>query len=150
MMRGTPAGADTGTSTSPGARRPAQEEHGMATGYKIRLADGSEIGPMDREAVRGWYAQGLATRETPVLPPGAKRWITLAEAVELKDLRAPAPRVEPARPGRGPTVSPRSAPPSARPVFEEPQLWRIRLAAALFGLLAIGSILLALWPERWL
>jgi hypothetical protein len=117
----------------------------MANGYKIRLADGSEIGPMDREAVRAWYTQGLATRETLVLTPGSKRWTTLAEAVELKDLRAPSQRIEP--PATRPS---RSAPPE-RLVYseEEPQTWRTRLVAALFALFALGSVLLALYPERW-
>lgn len=117
----------------------------MAKGYKIRLADGSEIGPMDREAVRSWYAQGLATRETPVLVPGAKRWTTLAEAVELKDLRPPSQRSEPTVPR-----APRSAAPEHLTFqVDEPQTWRARLVAALSAVLALGSVLLALYPERW-
>ncbi|HKC14315.1 MAG TPA: GYF domain-containing protein [Vicinamibacteria bacterium] len=60
----------------------------MARGYKVRLGDGSEIGPLDVSAVREWYQQGLITRKSAVLTPGSKRWTTLAEVAELKDLGA--------------------------------------------------------------
>lgn len=117
----------------------------MAQGYKIRLADGSEIGPMDREAVRAWYTQGLATRETQVLPPGGKRWITLAEAVDLKDQRPAAQRGEPAAARAARQAS------ADRLAFQvdEPQSWRTRLVAAVFAALALGAAYLALYPERW-
>jgi hypothetical protein len=58
-------------------------------GYKVRLADGSEIGSMDLEAVRNWYAQGLLETTSPVLKPGAKHWAPLSEVIELVDLRTP-------------------------------------------------------------
>jgi hypothetical protein len=58
----------------------------MARGYKVRLGDGSEIGPLDLSAVREWYQQGLINRKSAVLTPGSKRWTTLAEVAELKDL----------------------------------------------------------------
>ena len=56
-------------------------------GYKVRIADGSEIGPMDLQAVRNWYAQGLLESDSPVLAPGAKHWVPLAKAIDLVDLR---------------------------------------------------------------
>lgn len=117
----------------------------MAQGYKIRLGDGSEIGPMDREAVRAWYAQGLATRETPVLMPDSKRWVPLAEAMELKDLRSPSQRAES-------TASIAAVASSARrpSAVLDVQTWPTKLAAALFAVLALLAAFLALWPERWL
>jgi hypothetical protein len=58
----------------------------MARGYKVRLGDGSEIGPLDLSAVREWYQQGLINKKSAVLTPGSKRWTTLADVAELKDL----------------------------------------------------------------
>ena len=54
----------------------------MASGYKVRLGDGSEIGPMDLEALKTWYTQGLIGRDSPVLKPGSQRWSTLAHPPE--------------------------------------------------------------------
>lgn len=118
----------------------------MAQGYKIRLGDGSEIGPMDREAVHAWYAQGLATKETPVLVPDSKRWIPLAQAIELKDMRSQARRAEPpASVTTGPAPSARRS-----SAASGVQTWPTRVAAALFAVLALLAAFLALWPERWL
>lgn len=58
-------------------------------GYKVRLGDGSEIGPMDLEALRNWYAQGLIETSSPVLKPGSKKWTTLGQVIEVVDLRTP-------------------------------------------------------------
>src|SRR5262245_60340764 len=117
----------------------------MPQGYKIRLGDGSEIGPMDREAVRAWYSQGLATKETPVLVPDSKRWVPLAQAIELKDLRSPSQRADSSA-----SIAP--APSGARRAAAAPeaQTWRTKLAAALFAVVAIGAVALRLWPERWM
>lgn len=57
----------------------------MAGGYKIRIADGSEIGPMDLASVRQWLSQGLIDRNSPVLPPGG-RWTTVGQVNELAKL----------------------------------------------------------------
>jgi hypothetical protein len=56
----------------------------MANGYKVRIADGSEIGPMDLEAVKSWYAQGLLHKESGVLKPGSNRWSTIGQVLDLK------------------------------------------------------------------
>jgi hypothetical protein len=118
----------------------------MPQGYKIRLGDGSEIGPMDREAVRAWYSQGLATKETPVLMPDSKRWVPLAQAIELKDLRAPSQRAEASAAAPAAATSRR-----ARGASDSDfQTWRTKLAAAFFAVLALVAAFLKLWPERWL
>ena len=62
----------------------------MASGYKIRIADGSEIGPMDLAAVRTWLAQGLIDRNSPVLPPGTKKLTTLGQVKELASIAGAA------------------------------------------------------------
>jgi hypothetical protein len=41
---------------------------------------------LDLSAVREWYQQGLINRKSAVLTPGSKRWTTLADVAELKDL----------------------------------------------------------------
>src|SRR5262245_35800643 len=73
-----------GAAATPGGQR-------LMAGYKVRIADGSEIGPLDLAALRTWYAQGLIDRDSPVLTPGSKRWSTFGDIPELKGLIAPAP-----------------------------------------------------------
>jgi hypothetical protein len=54
----------------------------MPEGYKIRLGDGSEIGPMNLQAVRDWHRQGFLEPKSPVLRPGSTRWTTLDQVLE--------------------------------------------------------------------
>jgi len=117
----------------------------MASGYKVRLGDGSEIGPMDITALKTWYAQGLITKDSPVLKPGSKRWSTLAQVVELKAL-GPAP----ASAGR---ASSRGASGSAPGRSEDAagfdvDTWRVRAAGAMLLLAALAVGFLALRPEH--
>jgi len=53
-------------------------------GFKVRLGDGSEIGPMDLAALRTWLAQGLVDGESPVMRPGSRKWVPLSTISELK------------------------------------------------------------------
>jgi hypothetical protein len=53
-------------------------------GFKVRLGDGSEIGPMDLAALRTWLAQGLVDGDSPVMRPGSRKWVPLASIPELK------------------------------------------------------------------
>jgi hypothetical protein len=98
----------------------------MPSGYKVRLADGSEIGPLDLAAVKDWRLKGLIEGSSPVLPPGAKRWSTVSQvlggssssartssvrsvptprrAAAMSTTAAPAPRSA----GRGRTATARS------------------------------------------
>jgi hypothetical protein len=57
----------------------------MAVGYKVRLGDGSEIGPLEMDMVRSWYQGGLIDSDSPVQRAGTNRWTTLGEAVNLRD-----------------------------------------------------------------
>jgi hypothetical protein len=77
----------------------------MTKGYKVRLGDGSEIGPMDLDTLRGWYVQGLISRESPVMLPGTSRWTTLGETSEIRAFKS----------GSGRPSSPRRPAPSQRP-----------------------------------
>jgi hypothetical protein len=54
----------------------------MPEEYKVRLGDGSEIGPLNLQAVRDWHRQGLIGPKSAVLRPGSKRWTTLDQVLE--------------------------------------------------------------------
>ncbi len=60
-------------------------------GFKVRLGDGSEIGPMDLAALRTWLSQGLVDQDSPVMRPGTRKWVPLGSVPELKGL-APSRR----------------------------------------------------------
>jgi hypothetical protein len=86
----------------------------MANGYKVRLGDGSEIGPMDLDTLRGWYVQGLISRESPVMLPGSSRWTTLGETSEIRAFKSGSGRPSsPPRPAQRPVSRP--AAPQSRP-----------------------------------
>ena len=53
-------------------------------GWKVRISDGSEIGPMDLAALRTWLAQGLVDGDSPVMRPGSRKWVPLGTVDELK------------------------------------------------------------------
>jgi GYF domain 2 len=119
----------------------------MAGGYKVRIADGSEIGPMDLSAIRTWYAQGLIDRDSPVLKPGSKTWSTLGEVEELKGLGLGGGGG--ARSGsRAPAASTVSRSERSVPTEFDPDAWRIRAGGVLFLLGAAAMGLLALHPEN--
>jgi hypothetical protein len=66
-------------------------------GFKVRLGDGSEIGPMDLAALRTWLAQGLIDGDSPVMRPGSRKWVPLGSIPELKDalgVRRPKARAQ--------------------------------------------------------
>ena len=111
------------------------------SGWKVRLGDGSEIGPMDLSALRTWLAQGLVDRDSPVMRPGSRKWTPLGTVPELKGVVGARPKAA-ARPARARPGRPEPETPEA----EEPtpvDLWRVRgvgalllAAAAAFGYLA--------------
>jgi hypothetical protein len=112
------------------------------SGWKVRLGDGSEIGPMDLAALQTWLAQGLVDAESPVMRPGSRKWGPLGSVPELKN--SLGARAKPSRrPGRG---RPARSKPETTEAAEEQEpidLWRVRLVgslllatAAVFGILA--------------
>ena len=86
----------------------------MAQGLIVRLADGSEIGPLGRDDLRSWFEGGLITADSMVKRPDAARWTTLGQEVDVTLWRQLAGgRAAPARPAAAPS-RPASAP-SSRP-----------------------------------
>jgi len=87
----------------------------MAKGYKVRLGDGSEIGPMDLDTLRGWYVQGLISKASPVMAPGSSRWITLGETSEIRGFDRGVAAPSSPRPSASSRPAPRPANPQPRP-----------------------------------
>jgi GYF domain 2 len=52
--------------------------------YKVRISDGSEIGPMDLAALKTWIAQGLVDGDSPVMRSGSRQWVALRTLSEFK------------------------------------------------------------------
>ncbi|HVO09748.1 MAG TPA: hypothetical protein VMX54_03245 [Vicinamibacteria bacterium] len=110
---------------------------------KIRLDDGSEVGPMDVDMVQTWFQQGLLNRDSLVQRPGSPRWVRLSEAVDLSRWLAgqAAGGGRPRATGRLATpVVPEASPADAA-------RWRQVVAAAVLGLLAAAAFVVALRPE---
>jgi hypothetical protein len=120
----------------------------MAGGYKLRLGDGSEIGPMDLAALQTWVNQGLVDGESPVMRPGSRKWVPLSTLTELRGAPALSRRAPSSRPGR-------ARPARARP--DEPEegdeeatsvdRWRVWAAGGLLIALAGGLGYLAFRPQ---
>jgi hypothetical protein len=111
-------------------------------GWKVRLGDGSEIGPMDLAALRTWLAQGLVDADSPVMRPGSRKWVALGTIQEFKGVVGASRKKAASRPARGRKAEAEAE--AAGP--EEPTAvdsWRVRVvgilllvAAAAFGFLA--------------
>ena len=113
----------------------------MGTAFKVRLQDGTEMGPLDPGMLRSWYQQGLINRESKVRLSGKKQWVRLVDAVDIEDWGAAG----------GNTARERDE--SAEEELEEPagpQTWRTYAASALFFLGAVGAGYFVLNPDRWL
>lgn len=108
-------------------------------GYKVRIADGSEIGPMDLQAVRNWYAQGLLESDSPVLAPGAAHWVPLAKAIDLVDLRGRRGRAA------GPGVSDDDEDVASSSFLD----WPLRVAGVLAVLASAGAAFFWWFPDRF-
>ncbi|HUG54264.1 MAG TPA: hypothetical protein VMR21_11715 [Vicinamibacteria bacterium] len=112
----------------------------MTAAFKVRLQDGSEMGPLDLQMLRSWYQQGLVNRESKVRPGGSRQWIKLADAVDIGDWGAAG-----GTRGRG-----RRKEEDGAAGADDPQTWRTYTASALFFAIAAGAGYFALYPERWL
>jgi hypothetical protein len=108
--------------------------------YKVRLEDGSEMGPLDMEMLRSWYQQGLVTRGSKIRRTNGKQWVPLVDAVDIS--------------GWGPAGGTKGREEEAEEEIEEyeggPQRWRIFLASVLFFLVAAGAGYFAWYPDRWI
>jgi hypothetical protein len=119
----------------------------MPSGYKVRLADGSEIGPLDLAAVKEWRLKGLLEGSSPVLPPGAKRWSTLAQVIGSQSGPARATVSAPARSTVRTAPAPRRASTTAaqavRSNISRPQVVRRRSSRWLVVTLLVVAVALA-------
>jgi len=116
-------------------------------GWKVRLSDGSEIGPMDLVALRTWLAQGLVDGDSPVKRPGSRKWVALGTVEELQGAIGVTRPKAASRRGRSRKAEAEVGPADVSYAgADEPaaaDVWRVRavgiamlFAAALFGLLA--------------
>jgi hypothetical protein len=118
----------------------------MAGAFKVRLQDGSEVGPLDIQMMRSWYQQGLVDGNSQVLPSGKQKWVRLAQAVDLQDWSGGAAPIR-AKPGMD------DDPEGDLYDGEEeagPQAWRTYVGSALCFLAAAGAAYFAFFPDRWL
>ncbi len=123
------------------------------SGYKVRITDGSEIGPLDLAALRTWFAQGLIDRDSPVLKPGSTRWSTFGDIPELQGLVAQAPAKakgkKAARASASAASVERDEPEyEAGSIFDDPDRLRVRVAGVLFLLAAAAVGFLSFRPEN--
>jgi len=110
-------------------------------GYKIKMKDGTELGPLDDEMLRSWYEQGMIVKESPILGPGVPRWTPLAKVVDLSDWTPPSAGRRRGKPGEYEDEELEAA---------GPQRWRTRLAGVFVLATAVGAAFWALLPARWI
>jgi hypothetical protein len=60
--------------------------------YKVRLGDGSVIGPMGADDLRSWFEKRIIDGDSLVQGEGSAGWQRLADAVDVSRWRGPAPR----------------------------------------------------------
>jgi hypothetical protein len=109
---------------------------------KIRLDDGSEVGPMDLDMVQTWFQHGLLTRDSLVQPRGSTRWVRLSEAVDLSRFRSAGGTAARNR------ATARAAIAAPSDVAEDDGArWRLFAASGLFVLLAAAALVVARWPN---
>lgn len=111
-------------------------------GLKVRLDDGSQVGPLDQGSLRSWFQQGLIDRDTLVQRERSTNWVRLAEAVDLSTWAGPADLRVP----RGGARRAGDAPVEAEGAPDGPVM-RMRVAAGFLGLLALAAALAAWRPE---
>jgi hypothetical protein len=51
--------------------------------YKVKISDGSVVGPFDVPTLQSWYYQELITKDSPVLILRTNRWSTLREVLNI-------------------------------------------------------------------
>jgi hypothetical protein len=120
-------------------------QYALMSGYKVRLEDGSEIGPLDLEAVRSWFEGGLIGPDTPAQRAGSTRWTKLALVVPLREWGGTASSRQLAKKQRERKVAAESAAERSAPVAP----WR-RIVSSIVLLLVCGAATFgAFVPARW-
>ena len=109
---------------------------------KVRLDDGSEVGPMDLDMVRTWLQHGLLTGESLVQRRESTRWVRLSEAVDLSRWQASRAAAGRSRTGGRPVASGNGAGTAGY----GPR-WTLFVASGLFALLAAAACIVAFRPS---
>jgi len=109
---------------------------------KVRLDDGSEVGPMDVDMVQTWFQQALLTRDSLVQRPGTTRWVKLGEAVDLS--RWPTGQ---AAGGGRPRAGRLASASGTDATAADATSWRRLAAAAVLGLLAVAALVVSFRPQ---
>jgi hypothetical protein len=132
----------------------------MSQGYKLRLPDGSEIGPLSLDEVKSWYLRKLVGPDGRVLKPGGKRWVPLREVIRVEGRGSPVSAMGPSDAllaAARAASEPRKGRPRVRgmvdrnasaPIIER-QTWRTVVGGALLLAAAGLSAFWAFFPDRW-
>ncbi len=110
-------------------------------GYTVRLSDGSEIGPMDLEALKTWHLQGLIDGDSPVRPPRSRQWVPLGTLPQFKTARR-TPQGKKGSKAKDADL-PEAAPREPTTIDE----WRVRATGVLLLALAAGLGFVAWRPH---
>jgi hypothetical protein len=110
-----------------------------AVAFKVKLADGTEMGPLDVQMLRSWYQQGLVNRESKVRRNGTKTWQRLFEVVDIQSWGA-----------AGGTTSRGARADEDDFGADDPQVWRTLAASAILFLIAGAAGYFSYFPARWL
>src|SRR4030095_16281065 len=78
----------------------------MAQHFLLHLPDGTQYGPIDRETLEAWRAEGRIPDETLVWPEGAPEWIAITQGLGAR----PAPAPGTSDPARAPPPAPAPVP----------------------------------------
>jgi GYF domain 2 len=131
----------------------------MSSAYKLRLPDGSEIGPLSLDEVKSWYAGGLVGPNDMVWKPGGARWVPLKQVLPIDDVRARATSGSPSaelRAAARAAIRPRTPAPAGRRGAAseveavEVQAWRTVLGGIWLLIVALGATVLVFMPAHWL
>jgi hypothetical protein len=57
--------------------------------FKVKISDGSVVGPLDSQMLGSWYQQGLIDAQTPVMSESTGKWHRLRDVMELGDGSGP-------------------------------------------------------------
>ena len=92
----------------------------MASGYKIKLEDGSLMGPMNIETLEGYFKQGLVRHDDMAQRPDSLNWVPLSEIL-ARDVKKAVAEAKQAETKKRVAAIARPAPAVARPRPEPPR-----------------------------
>jgi hypothetical protein len=113
------------------------------SGFTVRLSDGSEIGPMDLEALKTWQFQGLVDGDSPVMRSGTRSWVPLKTLPEFKGAASNGASLSRKSKGKAHRKRTGGAPVSG-PTSDG---WRVRLVGVALVALAAGLGFVAWRPD---